>query len=1384
MQRGYLCPEIRTGVRTGDTLPKERAAMLRNPPHILVTTPESLYILLTAGKSRENLRRVRTVIVDEIHAVADDKRGAHLALSLERLDALVSGENRLSPGQFLTGLATPPQRIGLSATQNPIELVADFLTGIHEGRKPATIIQVGQRRELDVAIEVPSDELGSVTNTGMWSEIFDKLAAHAQNHRSTLVFVNTRRLVEKIAFELAGRLGPEHVAAHHGSLSRTLRLDAEQRLKNGEIKILIATASLELGIDIGDIDLVCQISTTRAVAVAMQRVGRAGHWRGAIPKGRFFATTRDDLMEQAALVRKMRAGELDQLQIPPQPADVLMQQIVAACGAEPWEEDALYNTLRRAYPYRNVTRKQFDDLLTLLTEGIESTRGRYGAYLLRDGVQHHLHPRRGARMIAISNGGAIPDTSLYSVILQPEGVQIATLDEHFAVDSSPGDVILLGTSSWRIQRIEATGRVLVEDAHGAPPTLPFWEGEAPQRTAVLSDGVGELREQISARTLNVTPSYVSPADPQVNATIAWLIEQCGVCESGAKQLIAYIVTGRAALGAVPSKTTIIAERFFDDGGGMQLILHAPFGGRINKAFGLALRKRFCRGFNFELQAAATDNGINISLAEQHSFPLADVFQFLTEHTAKELLEQASIASPIFKNRWRWAAGRSLQLLRFSKGKRIAPQIQRTRSEDLMASVFPQAAACFETIVGDIQIPDHPLVNEVMQDVLQEAMDLEGLIELLRGIKEGTIRCLAVDTPTPSQFAHELLNANPYAYLDEAGLEERRARATSLGRNLPGEPGKLDPAAIAAIRKEIWPDIRDENELHDLLHSLIALPLHVIDREEARHWPVFYERLTQKNRAQTLDLNGTPCWVATERLPHIAAVYPPAAASTFSDAVILSEAKDPCISSLSLSVHPVQVTNTVTKEESLQKLVQGWLQILGPTTANAIARTLSLEPPAIFQAFLAMEMQGLLMRGIFEYPAPEAGADHEIEWCERRILQRIHRRTVATLRMQIEPVTPSVYMRWLLQWQHLAPQTQLSGEEGVFEALRQLEGFEAPAIEWERTLLPARVANYDPHWLDALCLSGAVGWGRVSPHPAWSNGDGAAPRRVIPTNAAPITFYIRETADWLPHALAQQCVEESKLQQALSPEALQLRTLLQQRGACFANDIQRIANLTRLQTQHALWELATAGLASADGFDQLRACMDPRRKSTTTEIPNKRATRSTAGRWSLLTEELHAAPTAIEQARRTDAALESFARQLLARYGVIFRDLLTRESNAPRWRDLLNILRRLEARGEIRGGRFLSGFGGEQYALPEAVESLRAARTRDCSTIIPVSAADPMNLAGIVIPGDRIAAVPGKQVLYRNGILYSEDARIPTPPPSPDLPPIMIPAAPSAGLTLF
>ncbi len=819
LERGYLCPPIRTAVRTGDTLPAERRAMLKQPPHILVTTPESFFILLTAEKSRANLARVRTVIVDEIHAMADDKRGTHLVLSLERLDALVCGENRLSPGNMLAGLTAPPQRIGLSATQNPISLVADFLCGTRH--RDCAIIEVGRRRHFDLAVEVPNDELSSVSTNAIWDDVYNRLAELALEHRSTLVFVNTRSMAERLAFQLGERLGNENVAAHHGSLSRKLRLEAERKLKSGEIKLLVATASLELGIDIGAIDLVCQINTPRALAPALQRAGRAGHWRGATPKARFFATTRDDLMELAAIIRGMRAGALDQLEIPPQPLDVLMQQMVAACAAEPWQEDDLFALVTRAHPYRDLPRETFEELLCLLSDGIESSRGRYGAYILRDRIHGRLQARRGARSISVSNGGTIPDTAVFSVILQPDGHQIATLDEDFAIDSGVGDVIQLGNASWRISAIETAGRMYVEDAGGQPPTVPFWRGEAPQRTGELSRWVCQLREDIAASVPNALPGYISQTDPSVAAAVTWLKEECGVSDAGAEQLIAYIVAGRAVLGTVPTLTTIVAERFFDEGGGMQLILHAPFGGRINKAWGLALRKRFCRGFNFELQAAATDNGLNISLAEQHSFPLADVFQFLTTHTVTELLEQASLASPIFKTRFRWDATRSLQLLRFQKGKKVAPQIQRTRGEDLLASVFPQAAACFENIEGDIEIPNHPLVREVMKDVLGEAMDLAGLIEVIAKIQSGEIQCVAVDSTVPSVFSHGLLNANPYAFLDDAPIEERRARAVNMRGMVPdqllGEAGRLDPDAIRAVREESWPDIRDEHELHDLLY---------------------------------------------------------------------------------------------------------------------------------------------------------------------------------------------------------------------------------------------------------------------------------------------------------------------------------------------------------------------------------------------------------------------------------------------------------------------------------------------------------------------------------------------------------------------------------------
>jgi ATP-dependent helicase Lhr and Lhr-like helicase len=1339
-ERGLLMPEIRTAVRTGDTLMHERRAMLKRPPHILVTTPESLYILLTAERSRAILRDVETVIVDEIHAVADDKRGAHLTLSLERLEALSK---------------RAPVRIGLSATQKPIEEVAHFLRG--NDRPDPVIVNMGHKRQLDLAVEVPASALGPITTNEMWDEVYDRMAELVHQNRSTLVFVNTRRLVERVAHSLAERVGEDNVAAHHGSLSRRLRLAAERKLKEGQIKVLVATASLELGIDIGTVDLVIQISSPRAIAVALQRVGRSGHWRGAVPKGRFFATTRDDLLETAALVRAIRQGDLDRLMIPEAPLDILAQQIVAACASEEWDEDQLFALVRRAYPYRELSWETFNGILEMLSEGIAARRGRYGAYLHHDRVNRKLRARRGSRFAAITSGGAIPETALYTVVAEPEATVVGTLDEDFAVESNRDDIVLLGNTSWRIRRVESkSGRVLVEDAHGAPPTLPFWLGEAPARTQELSAHVADLRKQISEMLPNVSPVGVSQNQPAVADTVAWLKQECGLDDSGAEQAIEYILQGRAVLGAVPTQETVIAERFFDEAGGMQLVIHALFGGRINKAWGLALRKRFCRSFNFELQAAATDNGLNIALAEQHSFPLPDVFHFLNAESVQPVLEQAALASPIFGTRWRWDANRALALLRFQGGKKVPPQIQRMRSDDLLASVFPDVAACQENITGDIQIPDHPLVNEVMKDVLNEAMDLDGLKDLLRRMESRQIRCLAVDTPVPSQFSHEILNANPYAYLDDAPLEERRARAVEMRRILPEsvleEVGKLDAAAIAQVREEAWPDVRDADELHDVLHTLIALPetaIHtgaflaehevanasVSTPEQSYEWRFFFENLGRENRATRALHDGRSYWVAAERISAFTTIFP--------EAKFEREL-------------PALETAASSREDALLSTLSGWMAHVGPTTTSQLGTLLGIYAAEIEKTLLRMEASGAILRGTFTNnasratapapltnaqggSAPHEAAAPEMEWCERRLLARIHRLTVATLRKQIEPVTAAQFMRWLLCWQHVAPGTQVQGERALLDVLRQLQGFEIPANAWERQVLTRRVADYDPKWLDQLCLTGAVGWGRLSPHPATLEDSAAGKRRVIPTSVAPITFFVREEADWMTPRNPAADQPEAR---GLSHGARQVLDLLRQRGASFFTDIVRGTGKLKSEVETALWELVAAGTVTADGYDNLRSLVDPKRRAGQGSGRMSRP-RHSAGRWALLYT---------DQAGDRNKAVEATCWMLLKRYGVVFRDLLAREANLPKWRELQMAFRRLEDRGEIRGGRFADGFLGEQFALPVAIESLRSTRKLAVTgEVVTLSAADPLNLVGIIVPGERVPAISGRTVSFRDGV---------------------------------
>jgi ATP-dependent helicase Lhr and Lhr-like helicase len=1283
-EMGSHAPAIRTAVRTGDTTATERRQSAKRPPHVLVTTPESLYILLTSESGRRGLAGARTVIVDEIHAMAGDKRGAHLALSLERLEHLV-----------LASGGPRPQRIGLSATVRPIETAARLLVGT--GRPLPAVVDVGQRRDLDLGVEVLRDELGAVCTHEQWGEIYDRVAELARAHRSTLVFVNTRRLVERVTLHLAERLGQDAVAAHHSSLSRQRRFAAEQRLKSGELSVVVATASLELGIDVGAVDLTCLLGSPRSIATGLQRIGRSGHALGATPKGRVFPLTRDQLIECAALVRAARRGELDRIAMRRAPLDVLAQQIVAACAAHEWDEDELYALCRRAAPYAELERDDFDAVVDMLSEGIATRRGRAGTRLHRDAVGRRLKGRRGARLAALTSGGAIPDNANYDVVLEPDETLIGSVDEDFAVESLAGDVILLGNNSWRIRRVES-GRVRVEDAGGAPPSIPFWLGEGPARTAELSAEVAAVREEVATRL----------HDPELAAR--WLMDEGGLDRRGAELARDYIAAGRAALGAVPTLDTVVAERFFDEAGGQQLIIHAPFGGRINRAWGMALRKRICQSFDFELQAAATDDGVLLSLGPQHSFPLESVFEMVHPSSVERVLTDAALQAPMFATRWRWDACRSLALLRWQGGRRVPPYLQRMRAEDLLASVFPAQLGCQDNAVGPIEIPDHPLVHETLRDCLTEAMDAEGLRGKLEALWSGKIRRVARETPEPSVFSHEILNANPYAYLDDAPLEERRARAVALRRGLPAEladdMGRLDAEAITAVVEEARPDLRDADELHDLLLDLGALP-----ELEAAGWTAWLDELIAAGRAARLHAGTRSFWVPAERRSLALQIWP-------------ESRLEPDLAEPPARRAPAWSD----REGALVELGRARLGVVGPTTAAALAETFELTVSEMSSALARIEAEGGVLRGRF---TPGLAPDI-VEWCDRRLLARIHRRTLDRLRREIEPVSAADLMRFLFAWQHVKPGLQLHGREGLAKIIEQLEGFELAAAGWEREVLPTRVARYEPAWLDELSLSGEVAWGRLERHESTRH----AGRRLSGT--VPITLLRRQNLGWLLEP------REGEDESALSAPARDVLSHLRSSGASFTDEIAARVRRLRIEVEEALCELVSAGLVTGDGFAGLRSLLhsEKRRRPRAGRTRPLRAPIGT-GRWALLEAPPPPPP---------DDLLEARARQYVRRYGIVFRDLLAREPGAPAWRDLLRVYRRLEMRGELRGGRIVGAFVGEQFAAPEALEALRSLRRETPSgQVVRLSACDPLNLTGIITPGARVPSVLGQWVSYRDGV---------------------------------
>jgi ATP-dependent Lhr-like helicase len=1342
---GLPVAPVTVAVRTGDTTAGARTAMVKDPPTLLVTTPESLYLYLTAERSRQTLTGVRTVIVDEIHALARDKRGSHLALSLERLEH-VQLEGR-------------PQRVGLSATQRPIEVTARILSGAGatthlagteqtpHSERHVEIVDCGHRRDLRVSIELPEQELAAVLSQEQMAEIVQRIAAHVKGHQTTLVFVNTRRLSERLAHLLGEILGPDQVAAHHGSLSAERRRRTESRLRAGDLRALVATASLELGIDIGPVELACQVGSPRAISTFLQRVGRSNHSRHGVPEGVLFPTTRDELVECAALFAAVRKGRLDAVLPPSAPLDILAQQVIAEVSAAgEWREEGLFELLRRSAPYGELSRDDFDAVVELASEGIPTGRGPRMAYLHRDRVNGVLRPRRGARLAALTSGGAIPEVGDYRVIAEPDDILVGTVNEDFAIESMAGDVFLLGTHSWRIRRVTA-GEVRVTDAEGARPTIPFWVGEAPSRTAELSEEVSDLRVAIAEELAKSGPE----------AATGYVMATCGLERDAAEQVVAYLSTGLEQLGVMPSQGDVVFERFFDEAGGMQLVVHSPFGGRVNRGLGLALRKRFCVTFDFELQAAANDDSVILSLGPQHSFPLSSASRMLHPNTVRATLEQAVLASPMFTSRWRWDLSRALAILRFRGGKKNPLPIQRMEADDLMAAVFPALAACQEnTAPGPVQLPDHVIVRQVIEDCLHEAMDVDGLRDLVANLHSGAIRSHFVDSVEPSVLSHEIVNSEPYTFLDDAPLEERRSRQVQLRRGLPVEArdlSRLDTAALEKVRAQVAPTPAGAEELHDLLVSTL------VHRARA-DWQDWFSELVSAGRAMVVrpavrGANGasgtegagaegltglTELWCSTERRDWTEALFPQA---SFEPDYRLPQAVRPASD---------DSPDAPDADVAAAMAVRGHLEITGPATAESLALDGALTLGQVQIGLARLEAEGFAMRGRFDPPL--GGGE---QWCARHLLARIHSYTQNRLRREIEPVSSQDFMRFLLRWQHVTPGTQRQGRAGLLSVVEQLQGFELAAGAWEESVLPARVEGYQRRWLEDLCLSGEVGWGRLSLRTPEADGQ---PRRgaSTPSRATPVTFTLRADLPWLTMATRGSALPEEPAHGA----ARDVLDALRSQGAMFSSDLPGATGRLRVEVQEGLWDLVARGIVTADGFAAVRSLFSRREVVARRHLPERRrlglrpnpatlrALRQPGeGRWALLATSARTAGPPLA----TDELAEHVAGQLLARWGVVFWDLGSHEDLAVPWREILWALRRFEARGLVRGGRFVTGFAGEQYSLPEALDELRhIRRTERKGEIVRLSAADPLNLSGVILPGKRVPAIRTNSVVFRDGLL--------------------------------
>lgn len=1243
---------LQVAVRTGDTPSIERQRMLRHPPQVLATTPESLYLLLTSAGGRRLLGDVRTVVVDEIHALANTKRGAHLMLSLERLEAL---------------LAQRPQRLGLSATQKPIEEMARFLVGT--GRTAPQIVDYGHVRERQVRLEIPhTDSLSAIATNQLWEFVYDRISELTKNKRTILVFVNTRRLAERVGRYLAERVGAKQVAVHHGSLAREEREEAERRLKSGSLSVLVATASLELGLDIGMVDLVCQIGSPHAVSTFLQRLGRSGHGVGMISRGRLFPLTRSDLVECVALLDALDRDWLETITVSGSgPTDVLVQQMVAEVAARgEVSSEVLFGQLVRAWPYRDLDKETFGELLNMISRGFSTRLGRHLAHLRFDQQEKKIYARPGARRFAIENGGVIPDLFDYDVKLLPENLSIGTVSEDFAFESMTGDVFQLGNRSYRLIQVRS-GTAYVEDAAGAPPSIPFWFGDAPGRTKVLSQAVSELYAKCESAL----------REGGVERCVKFLMTIPGLTQHAALELTEFLNESKNALGTLPGSDRVLVERFFDEVGDQHLVLHYPCGIQLNRAYGMALRKRFCRQFNFELQAAADDDSVILSLGATHSFHLNTLAKFLNAQTVRTMLVQAILQSPMFSTRWRWIAATALALARRRAGKRLPAPFQRADAEDLVAHVFPDQLACQDNLTGPREVPDHPLVSQTLNECLDVLMDCSGLERLLSDLQKGSMHFFARDLPAPSPLAESIIHARPWAFLDETPAEERRTRAipsTRLGiwskelsqGQLGGRQDLVDQ-----IRREAWPSLAGVEAACDALSVLGFLTDEEVGRSNGD--AVMHQLLEQRRAGRVRTANGQVLWVSLQRAGEILSVAPGA---TIEPAKLVTDSM-----------------SSIDPEINLRELLHSRLVGLGPATAEQLATAMGLTAEQVEPALTALETQGIVMRGAFD---PKVNGDC---WCHRHLVARLARLSIQTARRRPLPlVSKEIFQYSVLSRQELFELGE--GPEVVARVLSQNRGFHAPLGLWERSILPARVHGYSPADLDVLIAGGRFLCGRLtSPKTLGSDSN---------LRNLPVAFCSRQEMETCLIGDCPQVVDDS--------EAGLVVEVLRQKGALFWDDLLGMTGLLPVRLESALTCLVRSGLVYPDHPGALRILARPAARRKANSL-------SGLGRFSLIDR-----PEFWEWS--TERVL-AYAERGLDRYGVIFRDLISRDPVAPPWRVLIGQLWRMEARGDVAGGRFVLDVEGEQFARQDALLELQRCAEmtseRRMLNMVKIATGDPANL---------------------------------------------------------